>query len=518
VRERDKEKFMIKNIIDYFDITVARYPDKKAIIDGDKHITFLELQKKSRAIASTITQAKISKVPIAVYMQKSIEIIAVDLGIICSGNAFMNLDIGIPNDRLSKILDNVKPNLLITTREAYKNIQEIYPRAADVICVDSLLVSSNNYESCDAITKINISDSQIFCIINTSGSTGIPKSVALHQRGFLDYTFWAIETFSLSHEEILGVLSPVVFDHYVYEICLLFIHGVTLVLIPQMQAAFPIKILELLNIHNVSYIFWVPTIMVNIANMKLLDNISLPSLRLVWFAGEVMPTRQFNYWRFALPNVTFVNLYGPTEITVDCTYYKIERELSNDEPIPIGFPRKNVEVIIFNDANKECDIDDDGELCVLGSSLALGYYNNPDKTDDVFVQNYLHNAYKEIMYRTGDFVSKNNYGEIIFKGRKDTLIKHYGYRIELAEIEHIVIDNLHIIDNCCVIYNNYEKKIVLFYESKTVFTKNELRKILGDLLPKYMLPSDYIQLQEMPRNINGKIDRLSLKQMILINK
>ena len=155
---------------------------------------------------------------------------------------------------------------------------------------------------------------------------------------------------------------------------------------------------------------------------------------------------------------------------------------------------------------------EDGELCVRGTSLAMGYYNNPEKTQAAFVQNPLNKYYPEIIYRTGDIVCKNKNGEIMFKGRKDTLIKHLGYRIELGEIEHIIVSVLKIVDNVCVMYDKVKKEIVCVYENESEISMADFRKKIGDELPKYMLPTKYIHTENMPRNTNGKIDRQLLKK------
>lgn len=266
---------------------------------------------------------------------------------------------------------------------------------------------------------------------------------------------------------------------------------------------------------NVSYIFWVPTIMVNIANMGLLSQVELPSLRVCWFAGEVFPTKQFNIWRHTLPQVKFCNYYGPIEITLDCVYYNIEREIPDDEPLPIGKAFRNTDILILDEGNnKIIDANKEGELCVRGTSLAMGYYNNPEKTAAAFVQNPLNHSYPETIYRTGDLVFINNHGEIVFKGRKDSLIKHMGYRIELGEIEHVIINTLKLVKNGCVVYNHQRKEITLYYEAVNELTAAEFRKAIGNALPKYMIPVVYHHLDELKRNPNGKIDRLYYSKIV----
>jgi len=286
--------------------------------------------------------------------------------------------------------------------------------------------------------------------------------------------------------------------------------GSTIVLLPEAMAAFPVKILSIMKESGVSFIFWVPTIMVNIANMDLLSKIELPELKTVWFAGEVFPTKQFNYWKKYLPTAKFVNLYGPVEITLDCTYYIVNREFKDEEPIPIGFPCRNTDILILTNENQPAGTNEEGELCVRGTSLAMGYYNNPEKTSAAFVQNPLNIAYPEIIYRTGDIVYLNELNELMFKGRKDTLVKHLGYRIELGEIEHVIINTLKLVENGCVVYNFSKKEIVLFYEAKEAVQVAEMRKSISGVFPKYMIPNSFIKMDELPVNNNGKIDRLFL--------
>ena len=215
-----------------------------------------------------------------------------------------------------------------------------------------------------------------------------------------------------------------------------------------------------------------------------------------------------------LSHTLFANLYGPIEITLDCTYFIVNREIADDEPLPIGIPYRNTDILILNDKDELIKEGEEGELCVRGTSLAMGYYNNPEKTAAAFVQNPLNISYPEVIYRTGDIVAKNSFGEIVFKGRKDSLVKHLGYRIELGEIEHVIVNTLKMAKNGCVVYQTARKEITLFYESETEISSAEFRKQIAGILPKYMIPTVYIRMDEMPRNNNGKIDRLMLKNQI----
>ena len=190
--------------------------------------------------------------------------------------------------------------------------------------------------------------------------------------------------------------------------------------------------------------------------------------------------------------------------------------MDESKPIPIGKQCQNVNVLILDENNNLVEKNQEGEICVRSTGLAMGYYNNPEKTAAAFVQNPLNKSYPELIYRTGDIGLYNDDGDIIFKGRKDTLIKHSGYRIELSEIEHVIMNKLKLVKNCCVVYNWSKKEITLVYENDTELEVSEMRKEISKELPKYMIPTAYVYMQELPRGGTGKIDRALLNKQVNI--
>ena len=504
------------SLIELFEETVKKYPQKVAVIDKDREIVFSDLHRKSLQLASALMALGIGQNrPVGVFLDKSIESVYADLGILYAGDFYMNLDIKTPAERIRNILQLVEPAAIISTTRQIKSIEGIIPSTMKVILLDEA-GGTADVDSAYIIGRLStIIDTDPSCIINTSGSTGTPKGVVLNHKSFFDFIDWAIDTFHFDDDLVMGSLSPIVFDIYSFELCMLMAKASTLVVLPAHLAAFPAKILEVLEQHRVNFLFWVPTIMVNIANMDLLSAFKLESLRTVWFAGEVFPTKQFNYWHHHLPEVTFANLYGPIEITLDCTYYIINKEIPDEEPLPIGYPCRNTDILILDDedrAVKESGVE--GELCVRGTSLAMGYYNNPEKTAAAFVQNPLNKAYPELIYRTGDIVCLNDEGLIMFKGRKDNIVKHMGYRTDLGEIEHVIINTLKLVKNGCIVYNQSDKQITLFYEAAEEIPVSEFRLQIGKVLPKYMIPTAFHHLEQLQRNANGKIDRLFYKKQV----
>lgn len=504
------------SLIELFEETVKKYPQKVAVIDKDREIVFSDLHRKSLQLASALMALGIGQnKPVGVFLDKSIESVYADLGILYAGDFYMNLDIKTPAERIRNILQLVEPAAIISTTRQIKSIEGIIPSTMKVILLDEA-GGTADVNSADIIGRLStIIDTDPSCIINTSGSTGTPKGVVLNHKSFFDFIDWAIDTFHFDDDLVMGSLSPIVFDIYSFELCMLMAKASTLVVLPAHLAAFPAKILEVLEQHKVNFLFWVPTIMVNIANMDLLSAFKLKSLRTVWFAGEVFPTKQFNYWHHHLSEVTFANLYGPIEITLDCTYYIINKEIPDEEPLPIGYPCRNTDILILDNEDRAVtEPGVEGELCVRGTSLAMGYYNNPEKTAAAFVQNPLNKAYPELIYRTGDIVCLNDEGLIVFKGRKDNIVKHMGYRTDLGEIEHVIINTLKLVKNGCIVYNQSEKQITLFYEAEQEIPVSEFRLQIGKVLPKYMIPTAFHHLGQLQRNANGKIDRLFYKKQV----
>jgi len=501
------------NVLEYFENGGAKlHRDRIAVIDGGRSFTFAELETCAKRCATLLVRrSDVTNRPISVFLPKCAETIVANLGIIYSGNIYNNLDVKSPVRRLQNILGKINPILIVTSRALAATIQAAGVESDGLFFIEDVFDDSVTYDTNDLLVRLNtIIDTDPLCIINTSGSTGTPKGVGLSHRSTIDFMDWLFDRFEFRCSTRIGSLSPFYFDIYTLELNLCLAKGATIVIIPDELAIFPASLMKFLADQAISFIFWVPSIMVTISNQKLLDKFDLSKLKTVFFAGEVFPMKHLNRWRQYLANTTFVNLYGPIEITVDCTYFVLDREFQDDDPLPIGFPCRNTDILILNEANRPCGAGEQGELCVRGCSLALGYWNDPDKTAKAFVQNPLNPHYPELIYRTGDLVYRNDRGEIMFVGRKDFQIKHLGYRIELPEIEHQVlcIDG---IANACVLYNKRQKEITLFYEAKnSEITPGMIRNKLSEIFPRYMLPTAFHPAQELPRNPNGKIDRNGL--------
>ena len=351
----------------------------------------------------------------------------------------------------------------------------------------------------------------------TSGSTGVPKGAVVSHANIIAYINWYIETFEIDENTIFGNQTPFYFSMSVSDLYSTLKSGATLYIIPKAYFTFPMKLMEFLATYKINTIYWVPSALQIVANYKMFQYAKLPELKKVLFAGEVMPTRPLNYWIHNLPDAMYANLFGPTETTDICTYYIVDRPFRDDEPLPMGYACDNCDVFVIDsdgcevspDVDPETGYSREGELYVRGSFVALGYYGNEEKTRDAFVQNPLNDKYPELVYKTGDLVKYNRYGELVYISRKDYQIKHMGYRIELGEIEAAAgaIDGIR---SYACIYDEADDKIVFIYEGRKK-DDAELLEAFRRRVPHYMEPGRFVRVTAMPHNANGKIDRKRIK-------
>lgn len=494
---------MQKSVIDYLVKTANRFPQKTAVQDSKETISFIELLCAAKKIATALSSLNLRNAPVGVYIHKGCKAIEAFAGINMSGNFYVPLDVKSPDTRISSILEVLESSVIITDQEYVTKLEMICNKK--ILVIEDLLTSSSEMDF-EYVQDKQIDTDPVYAIF-TSGSTGTPKGVVISHRGVIDYIDWAIDIFKINDTAVIGNQAPFYFDNSTLDIYLMYATGATLNVIPEENFMFPAKLVDYLNEYRISFIFWVPFALINVANFNIFENKKPLYLKDVFFAGEVMPNKHLNYWRRYLPECRYANLYGPTEITVDCTYYIVERAFADNDPLPIGYACRNSDVLILVDGVREAEVNEQGELCVRGSSLALGYYNDWEKTRKAFIQNPLNSHYPEIIYCTGDIVYKNELGEIMYVGRKDSQIKHNGYRIELGEIETAVLGSK-LVENCCVVYDYTRKKIVLFYQSSNELNMADFRKSVLERIPKYMMPTEYHRVDLLQQNANGKIDRL----------
>lgn len=500
---------MARIITDYLEETCKRYPEKIGFKDEFKSLTFKLFRSNALKIASFIINKHIFKKPVAIYMEKSVDVLVSFMGVAYSGNFYTPIDSEMPLNRIKNIFDTLDPEIIITRKSYFEKINTI-SSSAEIVFYEDLMETVGD-ESLALDFQNTIIDTDILYVLFTSGSTGIPKGVIISHKATISYAEWVCSTFNVNSNTVFGNQTPFYFSMSVFDIFATLKIGSMLNIIPKRLFSQPNSLIEYTKKEKINFIYWVPTALAVISSN---DNISTDDLELikdVLFAGEVMHTKQLNKLKKMLPSAYFANLYGPTEFTDICAFYPVNREFSDEESLPIGNSCLNSDVFILDNDNNLIESNNViaiGEICARGSFIAYGYYNNESKTKECFVQNPLNPAYPEIIYRTGDLGQYNEYGEIIYKGRKDFQIKISGYRIELGEIEAAVSSIPEIQNNCCL-YDSNNQLLICIYTGDV--DKKQIRGTIKDMLPRYMMPHKYIKLDEMPLNANGKIDRVLLK-------
>jgi len=497
----------MKDLAQLLERAAARFGGRPAIEDESGILTYAALREKSRAAASALLESGVSRArPVAVYLPKSAACVVTFYAALYAGAPYAPLDYEAPAERVLRTLENLRPGLIVTDARGAE-------RLAGQDCPLSLYETlAAHAEDAAAVERARdaVIDLDPAYIMYTSGSTGTPKGVAIPHRGVLDYAEWLAGQFSLNENTVMGLQSGFHFDNSVFDLYASALCGGKVVVIPEILFRYPAKLLAYVAEKRVSCIFWVPTVMCSAANCGALDEAALPDLKTIVFAGEVMPNKQLNVWRRALPGRVFANLYGPTEITVDCTCYVVGRDFADNEPLPIGYARPNMRVLILREDGTEAAPGEAGELCVLGSPLALGYWNNPEETARAFAPNPLNPFYPERMYRTGDLARRGADGLIWYLGRRDSQIKLRGNRIELGDVE-AAARTVAGVSNAAALYDAANERIVLFIETDQPIPLRRFNLELGKRLPRYMLPGRLVCMESLPLNANRKLDRAALR-------
>lgn len=495
----------ITNVLEYLENTVERVPDKVAYANENMEMTFKDVFHDSRAIGSYLANNKFYSEPVVVFMKKHPHAIAAFYGCVYGGCYYVPIDEEMPEYRIRLIFENLNPRIMICD-ETTVTMADKFGFEGNVAVYDEIIKETISDADLGAIRDRQIDTDPIY-IVFTSGSTGVPKGVVACHRSVIDYIENLSDVLGFNENTRFANQTPLYFDACLKELYPTLKFGATTYIVPKSLFMFPIKLVEFLNEYKINTVCWVVSALTMISAFKTFDKVKPEYLHTVAFGSEVFPIKQFNIWKETLPNAKFINLYGPTETTGMCCYYKVDREFALDEVMPIGRPFHNTEILLLDSDNRLVENGKVGEICVRGTSLTLGYYHNFEKTREAFVQNPLNDKYPELIYKTGDLGKRNENGELVFVSRKDYQIKHMGHRIELGEIE-VNVNMMEKVSISCAIYDKEKEKIVLYYVGE--IEADELIKLLKSKLPRYMIPNKVNKLDRMPLTANGKIDRVFL--------
>ena len=498
----------MKNVLEWLEATSERLPNKTAIADEVSSLTFAELKEHAQAYGTYLADKVAPRQAVAFYLEKSPEVLAAMFGTVYAGGFYSVIDTRHPASRVQAICETLQPALVIADEEHAERAHELFDESPwELVMLEDARAQATDAQTLAAV-RAQAQDIDPLYVTFTSGSTGTPKGVVASQRGVLDFIPAFDASVGITEDDIHGNQAPFDFDASVKDIYSMLYKGSTVHIIPRTYFINPTTLMDYVAECGCTTLVWAVGAMSFVSIMNAFDYRVPTTVNKVLFSGEVMPPKQLAKWQQHLPNATYVNLYGPTETTCNCTFFKIDRTYAKDEAIPIGHPFPDERIILLDEHDHAVTTPgEQGEICVSGTTLALGYLNNPERTAAAFVQNPLNTRWPEVIYRTGDLGYYAEDGNLMYVSRKDNQIKHMGQRIELGEIESATraVDG---VENACCLYDQRRKKLNLFYVGSV--EKDELLATLHERLPEYMIPNRTEHLEQLPLTSSGKIDRKGL--------
>lgn len=517
-----------------------RTPDKTAVVSGGNSLSYGELNTLTDQLAGVLrTQGVAPGDRVGIYVNKSLASVVSVFSILKAGGCYVPLDPAAPVQRLAYIIRDSGIKTLLTSTGKVAKVQSMFPDDCPlrtVVLVDCDLPRANGQISVSVPAEVTLLSWNEVCtrpaaplqenlsietdtayILYTSGSTGTPKGVMISHRNSLTFVNWATECVGLSGDDRVSSHAPLHFDLSIFDIFSSCKAGATIILVPEGSATFPVQLTKLIERERITVWYSVPSVLTLLVLYGNLAAHDLSCLRTIIFAGEVFPVKYLRQLMAVLPEVRYLNWYGPTETNV-CTSYEVPLlDPERTAPIPIGKSCANTEVFAVDSLGRRVTTDGEwGELYVRGPSLMQGYWGHPEKTAKVLIRNPFQPQFYELAYKTGDIVTLDADGNYLYLGRQDGMIKTRGYRVELGEIEAVLYGHPAIKETAVLpvpdeVLGNRLRAVISLYEGATL-TREEVLSFCNQQLPHYMVP-DVIEFREvLPKTSTGKTDRVSLAQ------
>jgi amino acid adenylation domain-containing protein len=522
---------------DWVTVQAGRRPGAVAVALKGEALRYGELETISNQLAATLKEAGCRRGDrVGLLMPKSPMAIAAVIGIYKADCVYVPLDPAGPAARLAMLVGACGARCLLASGVAVQVLDEVLrllqsgeppaigwmdERPAGNVRFTTTFSLQDVRNACGAPPSGRASrGGDAAHILFTSGSTGTPKGVVITHANVVRFVEWATRYFGMSSADRVSGHPPLHFDLSVFDIFGSFAAGAALHLVPAEASLLPNKLAEWIRASGVTQWFSVPSALQYMASFDVVGFNDFPALKRLLWCGEVLPTSSLVYWMKRLPHVRFTNLYGPTETTIASSYYTVPRCPEDERvAIPIGSPCEGEELLVLNEALRPVPPGEAGDLYIRGAGLSPGYWNDPDKTRQAFFPAPGGVAPSDRIYRTGDLARVGDDGLVYFLGRADSQIKSRGYRIELGEIE-AALNATGIVAECAVVAvaaGGFENvTICCAYSARDGrdVTPAELRTQLRAIVPGYMIPSRWMALRELPKNVNGKIDRRALKEAL----
>lgn len=477
-------------------------------------VTYTELAAAASQAACWLASRNIGPGSlVALQNSKGLIGYAAMLGCLLQGAAYVNLDPDNPADRLRRILSVCRPALVVADGNVGSAVREASESTG--VAVATLSASELRSTSCDAPRSAEVIGTDVAYVMFTSGSTGVPKGVAISHASLLNFVDWARATFSITPSDVLTGVNPIYFDNSVFDFYGALFNGACLAPMHADDIESPLQLVRRVEAAGCTIWFSVPSLLIYLKTMKALGRDALPSVRSIIFGGEGYPKTELRKLHDTHGHrCQLFNVYGPTECTCICSAHEVtEADLADGAGLPtLGVLAPNFRHRLL-DGDRSVAPGEAGELGLIGPQVALGYYNDPERTAASFVRDPLSGAVAQPMYRTGDLVREVD-GRLHFVGRADNQIKHMGYRIELEEIES-AIHRVPGVSQAAVVYrrirDGFGHIIAHVACPDGTLAEQDLREALRSALPAYMLPNRFVIACDLPKNANGKIDRVLLR-------
>lgn len=490
-----------------------RYPDRIAVeAPGKIAVSYADLALKCEQLKKKLQSFGIGKGDrIGILMPKSIESVVAILGSLTTNAAYIPVDSNAPLYRNSFIFTDCQVKAILIDSSKTADFIEALPAEVEVQTFEDfsfdLLICAYQNES-----AIEVPDDLAY-ILYTSGSTGQPKGVMVTHNNAISFIEWCARHFDLSEKDIFTSIAPFHFDLSIFDLYVSLLKGGKLVLIDQEASKNPMLLAQFLEEYQVTTIYATPTLLKLILRYGKPQRYNHKGLRLVLFAGEVFSIPPLTELKKHWPTAGFYNLYGPTETNV-VTWFELPNQIPVDrnKPFPIGQSCPHVRCEIWDNGIQIPTAGLRGELVVSGASVTQGYLNLPVKTASSFVEEG-----GVSWYKTGDVVELNKALEFVFVGRKDRMIKRRGYRIELGEIETQLARHSEITDSGVVAIekNVGEWHVIAFIQKHSdaePLATVELHKFCLKKLPAYMVPDQFVYVDNLPKTSTHKVDYQKLKE------
>jgi amino acid adenylation domain-containing protein len=488
-----------------FERQALQHPDRIAVTASGQSLTYRELNERANRLAHLLCSMGVERDQfVGVLMERSMEMVVTLLGVMKAGAAYVPIDPDYPQDRISYMLEDSQVRLVLTCSERLSNVPS---DQLTYLHVNELSTKGNQ-----SIHNLDVPllPKNLAYMIYTSGSTGKPKGAMNTHEGLMNRLSWMQDYFQLTPEDHVLQKTPFSFDVSVWEFFWPLMFGARLVLAKPQGHRDPEYIKGIIESERITTIHFVPTMLQ--AFVEVLQPFECVSLRRVICSGEALPAAIKNrfYDKHSAP---IYNLYGPTEASIDVTYWECLRNESS-VTVPIGYPITRTEIYILNEQYQPVQAGETGEIFISGIGLARGYYARPELTAEKFLPNPYAKDPGSRMYATGDLGSVLPDGSIAYIGRNDSQIKLRGYRIELGEITAAIEEHSGIKQAVTLVRedNPGQKRIVSYFIPDQInpTSISEVRSFLQLLLPEYMIPSAFVELNSFPITPNGKLDRALL--------